>query len=345
MMKKSIISILVVSATFMSGCDYFKNKKETAEEKTEVMSDWSCTDQGNINQVQDFMKAEYLKKLEKDLRQSSYSADQELLDKITKNLKFEIKGVTTLTENPEQAKQLDCSSQLIVHFPKGLQKRAENAYLEQNICEDCDGEDGNQNSTLRDYLEGGEYALTLGDDQLKGDFSYSITKTDKEGLSLNVPGQSSVIDGVVFVTVKAVQYAAYKKENAEMVEYSEKNSQEYAAQAELAQKAMNIRKKEFDADKVKAVERLNQTWDQFTDEQKQQLQQDQSDWFEKRDVDCKVLAQKSVNQLNESDKETYQKHSGYWDDAMYAQDQEMQYTKCFIQKTKERTVYLNNVYN
>ena len=52
------------------------------------------------------------------------------------------------------------------------------------------------------------------------------------------------------------------------------------------------------------MERLNQTWDNFTEEQKQQLQQDQTDWFEKRDVDCKVISQKSVYQMTDSEKET-----------------------------------------
>ncbi len=60
------------------------------------------------------------------------------------------------------------------------------------------------------------------------------------------------------------------------------------------------------------VERLNQTWDNFTEEQKQQLQQDQTDWFEKRDVDCRMsISQKSVYQMTDSEKETYQKQSQY----------------------------------
>jgi uncharacterized protein YecT (DUF1311 family) len=29
----------------------------------------------------------------------------------------------------------------------------------------------------------------------------------------------------------------------------------------------------------------------LTEEQREQLKQDQTDWFEKRDIDCKVLAQ------------------------------------------------------
>ena len=108
---------------------------------------------------------------------------------------------------------------------------------------------------------------------------------------------------------------------------------------------MDVRKKELDAEKAKQVERLNQAWDQFTPEQKAQLQQDQSDWFEKRDVDCKVLSQKSVYDIAEKDMETYQKQARYWNDAMRQQNQDMQYTQCFIKRTVERVVYLNNVFN
>ena len=154
-----------------------------------------------------------------------------------------------------------------------------------------------------------------------------------------------MIDGIVFVTVKAVQYESYVKQNSENREYSEKSSQEHAAEVALAQKVMDIRQKELDADKTKVVERLNQIWDQFSPEQKQQLQQDQSDWFEKRDVDCKVIAQKNVYQLADNDKEIYQKKSDYWDDAMRQQNEAMQYTKCFNQKTTERIIYLNNIFN
>lgn len=46
--------------------------------------------------------------------------------------------------------------------------------------------------------------------------------------------------------------------------------------------------------------------------------------------------------MTDSEKETYQKQSQYWDDALRAQDQQLQYTKCFNQKTNERIVYLNN---
>ena len=87
------------------------------------------------------------------------------------------------------------------------------------------------------------------------------------------------------------------------------------------------------------------TWDNFSPEQKTQLQQDQADWFEKRDVDCKVLSQKRVYDIAENERETYQKHYSYWDDALTEQNQEMQYTRCFNQRTTERVVYLNNVFN
>lgn len=344
MMNKTILCSLIVATTLISGCDYFKNKKSVPVEEKVETSNWSCTDAKNIGQVEAYLKAEYLKQLDKQLRHSSYEADQELLKKITQNVKFKIKNVTTITDDPSTVKNLTCSSELVVQLPKGLQKRAENAYLEVP-CEDCEGEEHASTLNLRDYLESGESNLTLGDDQLSGAYSYDITKTDKEGLTISAENQNAVIDGIVFVTVKAVEYESYVKQNSENREYSEKYSQEHAAEVALAQKVMDIRQKELDADKTKVVERLNQIWDQFSVEQKQQLQQDQSDWFEKRDVDCKVIAQKNVNQLADNDKEIYQKKSDYWNDAMYQQNEAMQYSKCFNQKTSERIIYLNNIFN
>jgi uncharacterized protein YecT (DUF1311 family) len=130
-----------------------------------------------------------------------------------------------------------------------------------------------------------------------------------------------------------------------LFDFIEKYSQENPAEVALAQKAMDIRQKELDADKTKVVDRLNQTWDQFSAEQKQQLQQDQSDWFEKRDVDCKVISQKRVYDLKDSEIETYQRQRDYWNNDMEKQNQAIQYSQCFVQKTKERTVYLSNLFN
>ena len=336
-----LVWVSALSATLLvSGCDAFKDKKDVVQE-TEL-AQWSCTDQVNITQIQQYLKDEYLKQIDKDLRDSRYyEADQDLLAKINNGLKFEIKNIRTITAEPKTATQLECESQLVVHFPKGLQKRAENAYLEKP-CEECEGEG---KSTLRDRLEAGEYKLSLDNDTLKGAFNYNITKTDKEGLSLNVQNQNAVIEGVVLVAATAVQYEAYIKANQHNQAQNEKYNVENSEQMELAQKAMNIRKKELDEEKAKQVDRLNQTWDRFSDEQKAQLQQDQSEWFEKRDVDCKVISQKSVGQLSDSERETYQKQFAYWNTAMEQQNKEMQYTKCFNQKTTERIVYLNNVFN
>ncbi|MFX4369938.1 DUF1311 domain-containing protein, partial [Acinetobacter baumannii] len=96
---------------------------------------------------------------------------------------------------------------------------------------------------------------TLENDQLKGEFFYNITKTDKEGLVFDLPSQNTVIEGLVFVATKAVQYAAYVKENElidenieENRQMSEQNNEEQTA---LAQEAMDVRKKELDSDKAK----------------------------------------------------------------------------------------------
>ncbi|EPF93426.1 hypothetical protein GCM10025882_23810 [Acinetobacter gyllenbergii] len=347
-MNKFLIFTTLTAAVLLTGCDKFK-PKDKVENTDAAVAEWSCTNQDNLNNIQAALKKDYLKQIERSLRESQYQADYDVLDKINKGLKFEIKNVRTLdTAEGEQTSktQLSCESQLIVQFPKGLQKRAENAYAEQQKnCEECEGD--YSASTLGDYFADNEYSLTLEDDKLKGSFFYDITKTDKDGLVFNIPDQNAVIDGVVFMATKAVQYVAYLKENRLIEQSNEQAQQQYdaeeSAQMGLAQKAMDIRKKELDAEKAQQVERLNQTWDKFSPEQKAQLQQDQSDWFEKRDVDCKVLAQKHVSDIPEKDLETYQKQSRYWNDAMRQQDQDMQYTKCFTQRTIERIVYLNNV--
>lgn len=342
-MKQALVIATFSAAVILTGCGKSKPEPKSKTDKVEAISDWSCTHPDNLNQIQTSLKKEYLKQIERSLRQSQYQVDADILNKINQGLKFEIKNIRTLPLEDESQKntQLSCQSQLVVSLPKGLQQRAEKAYLE------AQQHDSDEVYTLNDYFSDNESPLTLENDQLKGEFFYNITKTDKEGLVFDLPSQNTVIDGVVFVATKAVQYAAYVEENQRYeksrVEDDKQSAENLAAQTELAQKAMDVRKKELDTEKSKQVERLNQTWDKLSTEKKTQFKQDQSDWFEKRDVECKVLAQKSVHDIPEKDLETYQKQSDYWTADMRKQNQEMQYTQCFIQKTIERTVYLNNL--
>jgi hypothetical protein len=347
MINKNLMIGLMCSTAMLSGCDYFKNKKDKAaseEPKIQQVTDFSCTAPANVEQLQEYLKEEYLKDLDQRLRQSSFEADQALLDKIRKNIKFEITHISTKTENPEQAKTLDCSSLVTAILPNGLQKRAENAFMDAP-CEECEGEATDNTTTLQDYLGSSFASLTLKNDRLNGiDFIYHIDKSDKDEISMTMENHS-VISQSAYLTELAVQYASYMKANEQNKENSKKYVEEDTAQRELAQKALDVRQKEIDGEQNASVEKLNAAWDRLTAEQKTSQQQDQSDWFEKRDVDCKVLSQKSVHQMDEKELETYQKKSDYWNDAMSAQNQAIQYSKCFIQKTKERTVYLNNLFN
>ncbi|MBJ9721710.1 DUF1311 domain-containing protein [Acinetobacter calcoaceticus] len=342
-MKQALVITTFSVAVVLTGCGKSKPEPKSKTDKVETISDWSCTHPDNLNQIQTSLKKEYLKQIERSLRQSEYQVDADILNKINQGLKFEIKNIRTLPLEDDSQKntQLSCQSQLVISLPKGLQQRAEKAYIEEQR------HSNEESGTLNDHFSDNDSPLTLENDQLKGEFFYNITKTDKEGLVFNLPSQNTVIEGVVFVVTKAVQYAAYVKENQLLEETIEENRQiseeNNEEQTALAQKAMDVRKKELDSDKAKQVERLNQTWDKLSAEKKTQFKQDQSDWFEKRDVECKVLAQKSVHEISEKDLETYQKQSDYWTADMRKQNQEMQYTQCFIQKTTERTVYLNNL--
>lgn len=339
----TLVFATLCSSMLLTGCDFFKGKKDSAEAEQAALAvnEWDCSNEAKLKEIKTALQQDYLKKLDKALRNSSYyQSDKNLTDTITQHIQFEVKSITTVTEQPETAKQLECRSELIVKMPKGLQQRAENGFMAES-CDECEREAG----TLKDYIESEAYGLTMQNDQLKGAFDYKLIKTDKEGIQLQLPKENNVLEGLVYITEKAVLLAAYEEENKGIADSHEAYMQNEAEQQELAQKSMDIRQKELNADQAKVVERLNQTWDNFTSEQKAQLQQDQSDWFEKRDVDCKVLAQTSIHNFAEKDRETYQQHYNYWDEQMKAQNQDMQYTKCFNQKTSERIVYLNNVFN
>lgn len=141
MNKILIISVLAASISVV-GCDNFKNQKDEIGPTETTSTAWNCSNQDHLNDLQNFLKQEYLKEIDKSLRNSRYyQADEALLKTINDGLQFQIKNVRTITQDSTATSQLECEGLVIVNFPQGLQKRAENAYLEQhNNCEECEGE-------------------------------------------------------------------------------------------------------------------------------------------------------------------------------------------------------------
>ena len=80
-MNKALVISVLASSMFLTACDQFKQKKdETAQAED---TEWSCTNQNHLKDLQGFLKAEYLKELDKSLRSSKYyAADETLLKTI-----------------------------------------------------------------------------------------------------------------------------------------------------------------------------------------------------------------------------------------------------------------------
>jgi vacuolar-type H+-ATPase subunit I/STV1 len=174
-MKNKVLAVLLMSSGMvLSGCDYFKNRKETTEE---VATTWSCTHPENISNLQKQLNQQYLKQVERDLRESKYyEADQQLLRTISQNLKFDITDIRTITTETKDATKLSCEAQLVVTLPKGLQQRATNAFAEHNQdCEECE-----DNQTLQDHLEAGDASVRLLENKLLGQLKYELTKTEQK---------------------------------------------------------------------------------------------------------------------------------------------------------------------
>lgn len=336
MKNKALAVLLISSGMVLSGCDYFKNKKDKTEE---APTTWSCSNPENIKSLEKQLTEQYLKQVDRDLRESKYyEADQQLLRTINQNLKFDVKEIRTVTTDTKDVSKLSCEALLEINLPKGLEQRATNAFAEQNKdCEECE-----ENQTLQDHLEAGDASVRMLNNKLVGQLKYELMKTDKDELRLHTNTQNEVINGLSFMVVKAVQFASYAKENKTIRDAEQEFDAEHDKQQALAQAALNIRQKELSVEKESQVEFLNETWESLSEDIRQALKKEQKEWFEKRDVECKVLAQRDVYDLSDREKETYQKHADYWTAEMRKQNQAMQYDKCFIMKTIERREELLN---
>lgn len=338
MKQKILYASIFAGMTFITGCDFINKIKNDKKLETAELSDWSCTAPSNVKEIERFAQAEYLRNLERRLDQSDYyEPDLKLLSQINSSIRFELKAITT-SDQSDSKNQLNCSSQLVAHLPKGLGLRAENAYKERPCEYEC--EEGYQ--SLKNFISDVYTNVVFDQDRVRGPYLYDIIKTDKEGQVLSVQSTNDILNAVVEITYNAVQFEAFRKENEESAKSQKKYETQNQQERQLALKAMELRKADLEKDQASVVERLNLTWDNLSTEQKEKLKEDQATWFERRDIDCKVLSQKYVSNIPEKERETYQQHYQYWDESMHQTNQQMQYTKCFIQKTNERIVYLNN---
>ncbi|MGA5989229.1 hypothetical protein ACPB4A_26585, partial [Escherichia coli] len=60
-MKKLLALSMLSCIAVLGGCDGFKNKDKQDQAAVQDMADWSCTNQDNLNQIQKYLKSEYLK--------------------------------------------------------------------------------------------------------------------------------------------------------------------------------------------------------------------------------------------------------------------------------------------
>ena len=61
------------------GCNKLK-PTEKAEDTATAASEWSCTNQENLNHIQAALKKEYLKQIDRSLRQSDYQSNSFYFD-------------------------------------------------------------------------------------------------------------------------------------------------------------------------------------------------------------------------------------------------------------------------
>ncbi len=103
-MKQVLVITTFSAAVILTGCGRSNSEPKSKTEKVEVVSDWSCTHPENLKQIQTSLKKEYLKQIERSLRQSQYQVDADILNKINQGLKFEIKNIRTLPLEDESKK-------------------------------------------------------------------------------------------------------------------------------------------------------------------------------------------------------------------------------------------------
>lgn len=332
--KKIFLGLLLLALIIFGAFGFYlathKKTKVTKLEdtpKTTEAQTLSCSDTNNLNALKQSVNSLIRSNVQSSVKASKDHYDSKQLEDWLKSTQaISIKSVRTNTKESEN-NLLVCESTLSIKAPQAMWDNAQKAMDLPQICEgECEEE--NYIYSLDERISNSDLRFKNG--ILEGSFEYRISQTDQGDIALDLTKMtSSVIDTVVEAISSAVRLDAIKEQAAKF----EANQSEKQA---LSQHAIEIRVKELGETQARLDSELNQVWQEIGESNRNAHRDEQKEWLEKRDVECKLEGNKSLYDLSEDEKEPYQIGYESWTDEMRQQDAQIRTMKCSNKRTSAR---------
>ncbi len=337
--RNTVILATCASLLLFSGCN---KKVASAEKEAETVpeqtftastddSEFQCTDASWIEGLQTDLKDKFSAITTASIQASHYQVDMQQLQQWNQLIKFKVSDVRTDKANSIDNK-ISCSAVLAADLPQAV---LVNAYKAQhrnasNQCPDfaCMLQSFVENATNQE--------ISMESAQLSQNYNYSIEKSDSGSLIISRDTDPRLSKFLRSLLTSALYLPAYEAEEQELSSENQQIEREQEEKDKLISDAMDIRLNEINEALAKKTDQLNTMWESKSKEFHVAYLANQKAWFKKRDVECKIEAQKPYHEIARSNREQYAYETDEWSYELIDKDKEIRFKKCINQRIEYR---------
>lgn len=276
--KKSLVALSLITALGLSACDQIPMGKAKVQ----------CNDDASKQHIQQIFVDSIQEKAKAEIKQivqDGLQVDLGRLSSLMSQVRVSINDVRTTHSDEKSSKQL-CEATLEVGLPASL---IEEADMARGLME----QENIQQQAILDDLKFENNTLTY-------NMVYNVQPTDDGkkiyGAIENASRASSFVSEIITdILRKPILEELDKQYQAEMKVAQAEYEAELATQAKTRADYVAVLESEAKQNLDKANTKLNLVWNAATAETRKELLPEQKTWLKKRDLECKLKAQDSVN--------------------------------------------------
>lgn len=346
--KKSFILISCASLLVLSGCNkkvatQTDNDAEAVPEAAvEVVaaadnSEFNCTDRSWTYGLETDLKDKFTTIASASLQSASYGYDSAQFKQWTNLINFKVSDVRT--DKVSSAENIIyCTAVLAADLPQAV---LVNAYRADNLR---DKQCTDYSCMLQSYVEDAtDREISLESTRLSQNYTYSIEKSDSGSLVISRDTDPKVSKFLRNLLINGLHLSARQEEEKESDTMNEQMSQEEQEKYKLIADAMEIRVNEINDALAKKTGQLNTMWESKPKAFHDAYLANQKAWFKKRDVECRIEAQKPYHEIARNNREQYAFETDEWPNELIEKDKEIRFKKCVNERIEYRMNQLSEM--
>ena len=346
--KKTFILISCASFLLVSGCNKKDNTSPVDNQAVAVAepavdtvvaddTGFNCTDAAWIDGLQTDLKDRFRAITKASVQSIQYNVEMNQLQQWNKLINFHVTDIRTDKANSSDNK-ISCSAVLAADLPQPVlitAYRAQNR--SDNRCTDF-------TCMLQSFVEKAtDQEISLETTQLSQNYNYSIEKSDSGSLVISRDTDPRLSKFLRNLLTSALYLPAYEQEDREVSSENQQMEQELEEKYQLIADAMEIRLNELNSTLAKKTDQLNTMWETKPKEFQAMYLANQKAWFKKRDVECRIEAQKPYHEIPDKNREQYAFETDEWPNSLINTDKEIRFKKCVAERIEYRMNQLSEM--